>query len=78
MRIAACRETSPESVPFRLLGFLHRGRPDESLRGPWDQWLAVCPEWIGLRSERCSSALHEELERESAELGADFLRGLEE
>ena len=60
-----------------LLGYrgsLQRGQPDESLRGPWDQLLAACPEWPGFRPERCSPALRDELEREYAALAAEFTR----
>ena len=59
---------------FGYRGSLQRGQPDESLREPWDQLLAACPEWPGFRPERCSAALRDELEREYAALAEDFMR----
>ncbi|MBA4189025.1 MAG: hypothetical protein C0467_13590 [Planctomycetaceae bacterium] len=59
---------------FGYRGSLQRGEPDESLREPWDQLLAACPEWVGFRPERCSPALRDELEREYAVLAEEFTR----
>lgn len=58
---------------FGYRGSLQRDQPDESLREPWDQLLAACPEWPGFRPERCSATLRDDLEREHGEL----LRGFE-
>jgi hypothetical protein len=59
---------------FGYRGSLQVGKPDESLREPWDQLLAAYPGWPGFRPERCSAALRDDFKREYAVLSADFLR----
>ena len=59
---------------FGYRGSLQRGQPEDSLREPWDQLLAACPEWPGFRPERCSAALRDELEREYAVQAEDFMQ----
>src|SRR5262249_32865353 len=44
---------------------LSRGAPRESLRVPWDQLLAECPDWLGFRPQRSSPTLAKELDAES-------------
>lgn len=63
---------------FGYRGSLQRGKPDDTLREPWDQLMDACPEWPGYRPERCSSTLREEIEREWGELAAAFIAMAEE
>ncbi len=51
-----------------------RGAPDEHLRPVWEQVARECPDWPGLRPERNSPALADELRREERRQCVEFRR----
>jgi hypothetical protein len=64
-RDALSKCASADVDPFRcVLGYrasLVLGEPRAELREPWDQLLAVCPDWPGFRPERADPCLAKEL-----------------
>jgi hypothetical protein len=51
---------------------LIRQAPREPVLAAWEQLARECPEWPGLRSERCSPSLVDELESRESRFFADF------
>ena len=57
---------------------LIKGEPVEEYRRNWDQLRAACPDWPGLRAERCSTDLHPEWRRALKRMCVDFERDMRE
>ncbi|MFN3148595.1 hypothetical protein [Bremerella sp.] len=51
---------------------LIRGEPREEFSAPWDQLVAECPNWPGLRPERQSIALCDQLNAAQARFARKF------
>lgn len=52
---------------------LIRGEPRDEFSAPWDQLMEECPNWPGLRPERQSPALREQLDQAQARFKKKFI-----